>query len=103
MKEKRKSKQYRLVCLKKNKYLEGIEFAHKKLVTGRNDFIEVSNWSNHINSFWVKISQFGKEIVIDEGVIIQLADELKRLHEVGLEKSVLDELIVINNPKEISY
>lgn len=102
-KTKRDEIEYRIVSFKrrnnKKGYLEGIEYARKKL---KGCGIVISNWIGWDTSFWVKITGLtGQVIILDSGVIEQLSDEIKRLKKTGLVKSPLDRLFVINNPKDI--
>lgn len=80
-------------------YLEGIQDTNRK----SNNYIEVRNWINWKKSFWVKINSDNSSVVLDSGVIMQLAEELKRLSnrkERGLKRDIFDELFVINHKDE---
>lgn len=96
-------KEYRIVSFKrKNKegYLEGIEYAKRKMRKDERSIL-ISKWNGWDKSFWIKIKGHSSQVILDSGVIEQLAEEIKRIKKRGLKKDVFDKLFLINNPKDI--
>ncbi len=74
------TQQYRIISKKRNekKSLEGIVKAKRKLRKEQSG-VSISDWNTWENSFWVKIQTYSNSVIIDSGVIEELAKEIKRL------------------------
>jgi len=104
--EKKGERIYRIVNFKKKSkafkvkgYLEGIILTNRE----SRDCIKVSNWNGHNKSFHILLKTFGSRIIVDSGVIEQLATEikyLKRNMKKIKSKNIFDKLIVINFREE---
>lgn len=90
---KRKSRAF-----KENGFLEGIVETKKKSNKLR---VEISKWYGHDKSFHIKFIDYdGRYIIIDSGVIEQLATEIQYRKKNGLGKDVFDGLIILNHKGE---
>jgi len=106
-KNKEEARWYREVYFKsksraktKEGYLEGIQETQRPNQV--SNLIEVSRWQNWDKSFWVKIQRFNSYVIVDSGVIEQLADEIRRLKKAKqpFKRDPLEKLIVINHTQE---
>jgi hypothetical protein len=103
--EVEKKRLYRVVNFKRKSrtfkeqgYLEGITETKRNTKGLR---VEISKWRNHNKSFHITFKDFdGRYIIVDSGVIEQLAREIQYRKKNGLNKDIFDGLIVINHKGE---
>ena len=67
---------YRIVSRlrREKKNLDGITPLLRDM--GTSNTVEIHNWINWDNSLWVKITTYGDSVIIDSGVIEELAKEI---------------------------
>lgn len=74
-----KERKYLIVSRRKKngKSLEGIRRTNSGGEKG--DRIFIHNWVNWEHSFWVKIRRHGRYVIVDSGLIEELAREIKEI------------------------
>ena len=72
---------FRIIDKKKRekKNLEGIDPLLRN--RGQSNIIEIKNWRNWKYSFWVKITKYGGSVIVDSGVIEELAEKIRQLRK----------------------
>lgn len=70
-------KWYKVVSRRKEKiYLDGVEECETPSHAKRT--ITIKPWRNKPNSFWVRLEFDNKEIIMDSGIILELAKEIEK-------------------------
>jgi hypothetical protein len=74
--------QYKIVNRprKDRKNIEGIENRHQKGRPSKNT-IDIEEWTDWDSSFWVRIERSGDYVIVDSGVIEELAEKIKYLRK----------------------